>query len=209
MFGGFETVLVFVFTVMPGVMLIAGYHGRGKEGSHEGSALEKLAQAVAYSLLILAIPAPFLAADLVSWIEDGSVGDHLGLLIPVGYLTIFGPFVVGMLLTRLAEAWPWLDAQLTPHTAWNEARRRLGDKSRTAIVTLGDSSTIEGTIEMKRSQLSAGGRIYLSDVGPPGEAGTDAIVTADDVTALRLKKDPPPSGGAGSRGRRRPGPTSP
>ena len=66
-FGGFEAALAFLMLVMPGLLLIGGYYGGlGRPQALSMSALHTLAQAIAWSLVLLIPAAWCVAGDLAT-----------------------------------------------------------------------------------------------------------------------------------------------
>jgi len=93
--GGFETAIVFIMLVMPGLVLIGGYYTARRTKQRTGLVLHTLGQALAWSLLLLLPAIGLLASDLASWIKHDTVPDHLQELLLAGYLTVFLPFLLG------------------------------------------------------------------------------------------------------------------
>lgn len=127
MVGGLEAALVFLMLVMPGLLAIGGYYqGRGVARPKD-QALQTLAQAIAWSLVALILPALILASDLVDWIRDGEVAKHVTKLALCGYGTLAACYALGVVMGYVANHQERIARILGPHTATTEkakSRRR-------------------------------------------------------------------------------------
>jgi Family of unknown function (DUF6338) len=117
MFGGFEAALAFLLLVMPGLLLIAGYHKSGRTPGRPDSPLESLAQAVAWSIFLLAPAVFILGDDLARWSDSNTVKNHVPELARWTYGTLFIPFLLGLFAGWLAGRWPFLAKLLGPRGA--------------------------------------------------------------------------------------------
>jgi len=118
--GGLEAALVFLMLVMPGLLAIGGYYGALRKRQPTGHALQTLAQAIAWSLVALILPAVFLASKLASWIKNGEVAKHLTELFLWGYGILFLCFLAGVGIGCLARRYPAVESVFGPHDADNE-----------------------------------------------------------------------------------------
>ena len=190
MFGGLEAALVFLLLVMPGVLLIGGYYGGlGRTQAVSTSAVHTLAQAIAWSVLLLS-PALYLT-NVTEWIEKGELEKHFSELVPVAYVTIFLPYAFGFVIGLVAKNRPWVARIMGSGTGWGSVAYGRGESTQVRVHFADSDSAppIVGDLDLGDSKLEPGARLTVREADASGSTH-DVVVASDQVHRVEFLEPP-------------------
>src|SRR6185503_12514245 len=149
------------------------------------SALHTLAQAIAWSIVIL-IPATIcLGSDLANWIEAGTADDHLESVLFAGYATILLPFPVGagigLAARALAARGRTRLMRIAGSTDWGEAAPE--QTARVSVSFVDDVPPIVGLLRVSDSKPGPDGQLSITAI-EAGSEGQDVIVLGHQIRAV-------------------------
>ena len=187
MFGGFEAALVFLLLVMPGLLLIGGYYGGlGRPQALSSSAVHTLAQAIAWSAILLIPAAILLANDIADWIDTDTVDQHLTSLFIAGYATLLVPFPVGLLIGLVARRRERLAKVFGSGTGWGVVADGRGELTKVRVSIVDSAAPITGQLVLRDSRLAPGGSLTLREVENRDDPPDDIVVASEQVLTVEF-----------------------